>query len=256
MDVMGIGRLLAKGAAAALVVGMVVAFFPVVVALAVGTNWRGIADGLGGLPGISHDAPVSTAVAGFGYGVVCWALLFVGGAGALGVELGDVDDSIPAVSGTEPPADRQATVVEVVDGDTVDVEFADGSFDTVRLLGVDAPETRGETYPSEFEGVPNDAVGRRCLTESGAAATAFVERAVEDETVTIRFDALAPTRGDYDRLLAYVVVDGKRLNQQLVAAGHARVYESAFEHADAFDAAEIDARSTGAGLWACQRETT
>jgi len=246
---MGIGRLLAKGGAAALVVGMIVAFFPVVVALAVGTNWRGTADGLGGLPGISHEAPVSTAVAGFGYGVVCWALLFVGGAGALGIELGDVNDSIPAAAGTEPPADRQATVVEVVDGDTVDVEFADGSW-------VDAPETRGETYPSEFEGVPNDAVGRRCLTESGEAATAFMRRAVEDETVTIRFDALAPTRGDYDRLLAYVVVDGESLNRQLVATGHARVYESAFERADAFDAAEMDARATGAGLWACQRETT
>jgi len=253
---MGIGRLLAKGGAAALVVGMIVAFFPVVVALAVGTNWRGTADGLGGLPGISHEAPVSTAVAGFGYGVVCWALLFVGGAGALGIELGDVNDSIPAAAGTGPPADRQATVVEVVDGDTVDVEFADGSFDTVRLLGVDAPETRGKTYPTEFEGVPDDAVGRRCLTESGEAATAFVRRTVEDETVTVRFDALAPARGDYDRLLAYVVVDGESLNRQLVATGHARVYESAFERADAFDAAEMDARATGAGLWACQRDTT
>ena len=251
---MGFGRLLAKGAAAALVAGIVVAFFPVVVALAVGTNWRGTADGLGGLPGISHDAPVSTAVAGFGYGVVCWALLFVGGAGALGVDLGDVDDSISS-AGTEPPADRRATVIEVVDGDTVDVAFADGSLDTVRLLGVDTPETRGTTYPSDFEGVPDDANGRQCLAESGETATAFVERAVEDETVTVRFDALAPARGGYDRLLAYVVVDGENLNRQLVANGHARVYDSAFERADAFDAAEMDARSAGVGLWACQQDS-
>jgi micrococcal nuclease len=250
---MRIGRLLAKGGAVALVVGMVVAFFPVVVALVVGTNWRGSADGLGRLPGISHDAPVSTAVAGFGYGVVCWALLFVGGAGALGVDLGDVDDSIPTDSGTMAPADRQATVVDVVDGDTIDVQFADGSFDTVRLLGVDAPETRGGTYPSEFEGVPDDAAGRRCLAESGAAATAFVERAVEDETVTLRFDALAPTRGDYDRLLAYVVVDGASLNRGLVATGHARVYDAAFERAEAFYAAETEARAASAGLWSCRR---
>lgn len=226
---MGLGRLLAKGAAVALVVGMVVAFFPVVVALVVGTNWRGAADGLGGLPGISHDAPVSTAVVGFGYGVVCWALLFAGGAGALGVGLGDVD------------------------GDTVDVRFTDGSFDTVRLLGVDAPETRGETYPAEFEGVADDAAGRQCLAESGAAATAFVERAVEDETVTLRFDALAPTRGDYDRLLAYVVVDGASLNRRLVAAGHARVYDSTFERTEAFYAAETEARAASAGLWSCRR---
>ncbi|WP_435161130.1 thermonuclease family protein [Halorubrum sp. SY-15] len=250
---MGLGRLLAKGAAVALVVGMVVAFFPVVVALVVGTNWRGAADGLGGLPGISHDAPVSTAVVGFGYGVVCWALLFAGGAGALGVGLGDVDGSIPTASDTTAPADRQATVVDVVDGDTVDVRFTDGSFDTVRLLGVDAPETRGETYPAEFEGVADDAAGRQCLAESGAAATAFVERAVEDETVTLRFDALAPTRGDYDRLLAYVVVDGASLNRRLVAAGHARVYDSTFERTEAFYAAETEARAASAGLWSCRR---
>lgn len=250
---MGIGRLLAKGAAVALVVGMVVAFFPVVVALVVGTNWRGTADGLGGLPGISHNAPVSTAVAGFGYGVVCWALLFVGGAGALGVELGDIDDSIPTESDAMTPADRRATVVDVVDGDTVDVQFADGSFDTVRLLGIDAPETRGSTYPAEFEGVADDAAGRQCLAESGAAATAFVERVVEDETVTLQFDSLGPTRGDYDRLLAYVVVDGEGLNRRLVAAGHARVYDSAFERAEAFYAAESEARAAGAGLWSCRR---
>ena len=33
-----------------------------------------------------------------------------------------------------------ARVIEVIDGDTVVVEFVDGTTDTVRLLGVDTPK--------------------------------------------------------------------------------------------------------------------
>ena len=35
-----------------------------------------------------------------------------------------------------------ARVIEVIDGDTIVVEFADRSTDTIRLLGVDTPKTR------------------------------------------------------------------------------------------------------------------
>jgi endonuclease YncB( thermonuclease family) len=36
----------------------------------------------------------------------------------------------------------RARVIDVVDGDTIVVAFADGSTDTIRLLGVDTPKTR------------------------------------------------------------------------------------------------------------------
>jgi endonuclease YncB( thermonuclease family) len=35
----------------------------------------------------------------------------------------------------------RARVIEVIDGDTIVVAFANGSTDTIRLLGVDTPET-------------------------------------------------------------------------------------------------------------------
>jgi len=38
-------------------------------------------------------------------------------------------------------AEPHARVIEVIDGDTIVVAFADGSSGTIRLLGVDTPKT-------------------------------------------------------------------------------------------------------------------
>ena len=43
-------------------------------------------------------------------------------------------------------------MIEVLDGDTVIVAFADGSTDTVRLLGVDPPETHHPRKPVQCFG--------------------------------------------------------------------------------------------------------
>ncbi|MGA9399647.1 thermonuclease family protein [Haladaptatus sp.] len=39
---------------------------------------------------------------------------------------------------------EQVTVTDVVDGDTLDIQYSNGSTDTVRLLGVDTPESYGD----------------------------------------------------------------------------------------------------------------
>jgi micrococcal nuclease len=38
-------------------------------------------------------------------------------------------------------ASQPATVINVVDGDTVDVQFEDGRTERIRLIGIDTPET-------------------------------------------------------------------------------------------------------------------
>jgi micrococcal nuclease len=144
-----------------------------------------------------------------------------------------------------------ATVVEVVDGDTVHVRFPNGTRDTVRLLGVDTPETRGENDPGEFEGVPETAVGRSCLREYGDAAAAYAAERLADREVELGFDPAEGRRGYYDRLLAYVYVDGEQFNYALVATGHARMYDSSFVERPRYAAAERAARAAGRGLWAC-----
>lgn len=154
---------------------------------------------------------------------------------------------------TTPPADGvTVTVIEVVDGDTLRVRYPNGSRDTARLLGVDTPEVYGENTPDEFEGVPATDAGRACLREYGDRASAFAERRLTGEEVTISFDANEPRRGYYDRLLVYVHHDGREFNHQLVRRGLGRVYDSSFEKGDSYYATEAAAMDAGRGLWTCR----
>jgi micrococcal nuclease len=159
----------------------------------------------------------------------------------------------PGGSGLGSPADSgvRATVTDVVDGDTVEVRFSNGSRDTVRLLGVDTPEVYVPNEPEEFEGVPNTAAGAACLEDAGERASAYAEARLADRTVRVVFDETAERRGYYGRLLAYVRVDGESFNYALVATGRARVYESTFTERERYEAAEERAREARRGLWSC-----
>jgi micrococcal nuclease len=143
----------------------------------------------------------------------------------------------------------EAEVVEIVDGDTVKVVLANGSRDTVRLLGVDTPEVHSENDPAEFEGIPETEAGRDCLRKWGEEASAFAKERLLGETVTLSFDANEPRRGYYDRLLAYIHVDGASFNYALVTNGLARVYDSEFQYGDRYYAAESAAMDANVGVW-------
>jgi micrococcal nuclease len=150
-----------------------------------------------------------------------------------------------------PAGGTTVRVTDVVDGDTVDVRFPDGRTDTVRLLGVDTPEVHVENDPAEFEGVPDTEAGRTCLRRQGETASAFAAERLADRQVTLRFDAAAGRRGGYDRLLAYVVVDGESFNAALLERGHARLYDSSFRERDRYASLEGAAREAGRGVWSC-----
>jgi len=159
----------------------------------------------------------------------------------------------PGADATPTAGERTATVVDVVDGDTLEVRYPDGSEDRVRLLGVDTPETRADNSPGEFEGVPDTDAGRACLADWGDRATAFAEERLAGERVVVATDAAADRRGGYDRLLAYVTVDGRdqSVNRALLAGGYARLYDTEFARRDAFAAAERRARAAETGVWTC-----
>lgn len=144
-----------------------------------------------------------------------------------------------------------ATVVDVVDGDTVEVEYPNGTRETVRLLGVDTPEVRAENDPGEFEGVPDTEAGRTCLRDWGYRASEFARTELAGESVTLVVDPASDRRGGYDRLLAYVDYDGGRFNERLVERGYARLYDATFADRDRYAAAEERARESGTGLWEC-----
>ncbi|MFW5921854.1 MAG: thermonuclease family protein [Halodesulfurarchaeum sp.] len=167
-------------------------------------------------------------------------LLFTAGCGAVPVS---PDDATPEA--------RNATVVEVVDGDTVDVRFPDGSHETVRLLGIDTPEVYADNEPDEFEGVPDTEAGETCLRDAGERASLAVTDRIAGQDIRLEFDPQADRRGGYDRLLAYVIHDGTNLNYWLLERGDARVYDTEFAKAEDFYAAESAAQAANRGLWNC-----
>ncbi len=130
--------------------------------------------------------------------------------------------------------DTEATVVRVVDGDTAQMKLATGSEEGVRFIGVDTPESVAPGQPVE------------CY---GKKASRFTTQLLEGEDVTLEFGA--ERRDIYDRLLAYVYLDGRSVNAELVRLGYARTLEIApnVDYAERFARLEQDAANAGRGLW-------
>ncbi len=146
------------------------------------------------------------------------------------------------------------TVTSVADGDTVDVQYENGTTETVRLLGVDTPEVNVDNTPEEFEGVPDTQAGADCLRDYGEDASQYATDQLLGEQVTLKFDSTSDRRGGYGRLLGYIYVDGENFNLDLVELGHARVYDSTFSQSDSFYSAETTAQDDRTGLWSCRTD--
>ena len=167
----------------------------------------------------------------------------------------------PASTPTQSPASTgqeayQVTVIDVVDGDTLDIRYQDGTTDTVRLLGIDTPEVHTETDPSEYEGIPDTEAGRDWLRDWGHKASEFARTEVHDEEVRIVIDSQADRRGSYGRLLAYVYHDGDQLNYQLIQQGYARMYDSSFSKRNQYSDAEATAQADNVGVWGFKDSST
>lgn len=138
-----------------------------------------------------------------------------------------------------------ATIVSVVDGDTLRVRLPSGARQTVRLVGIDAPET----------------VKRGIALECGGrSATKYVTKLVMrrrgrrsvGQPVTLTTDPTQDQRDRYGRLLAYANVAGVDVGRRLVAAGWAApyVYRGVpFNRAAAYFAAAQSAKDRSAGVW-------
>lgn len=136
-----------------------------------------------------------------------------------------------------------ATVVKVVDGDTVELRFPGREPEMVRLLGIDTPETVHPDRPVECFG-----------PEASAKASDLLPAGSQ---VLVQRDAEARDR--YGRLLAYLwTFDGTFVNAELVAGGYAETLAIAPNntHRARLSALAAEAREMGAGLWsACPTNT-
>ena len=142
---------------------------------------------------------------------------------------------------------QSAQIVEVVDGDTVDIT-SKGEEDTVRILGIDTPEVYSQNTPSEFF-IENTSENRRCLREMGEKASNFAKGKLANQSVKVVQDSKSDKRGAYGRLLAYIEYNNTDLGEELLERGYARVYNSSFSRIEEYRELETESREKGKGIW-------
>ena len=129
-------------------------------------------------------------------------------------------------------------VINVVDGDTSDIDTCDTQDDhtRIRLWGVDTPETKEPNVPVQY---------------FGPEAAAFTEKSALATEVTVYLDEGNRTRDRYGRLLAYVQLpDGNFLNEVLISEGYAYA-DLRFRHSfyNKYQQLQACARGLKRGLW-------
>ena len=152
------------------------------------------------------------------------------------------------VEGTPENNQLNASIIRVIDGDTLEVQLGNGKTDKVRLLGVDTPETNSKNKPGEYGTITD----MECLTKWGEKATSYAIEQLDHKEVILVLDDKAGLRGYYGRLLAYVEVDKKDFNRSLVQLGYARVYEEgASQSKSEYLNDQRVAQANSIGLWSC-----
>ncbi len=136
--------------------------------------------------------------------------------------------------------EAEVTVSRVVEGDTFDISPDIDGIDTVRLIGVDTPETR---HP-------------RCGAQPfGREASDFTRTELEDQQVELEFDVERVDQ--YDRLLAYVYPEGEEMfNERLLREGYGQlaIFPPNDRYVERFEDAQEEARTAGRGLWGLSAE--
>ena len=130
-----------------------------------------------------------------------------------------------------PPADAEGvTVTGITDGDTIGVRTESGAGDTIRLIGVNSPESD------------------ECFSEEAALILATLIPVGTDLATTLD----TSDRDQFDRLLRYLWIGGLSVNEELVRRGAAlsREYPPDTALAGRFDAAQEEAQAAELGLWA------
>lgn len=141
-----------------------------------------------------------------------------------------------------PPNGSKHKILNVVDGDTIKIETPEGSL-TVRIIGIDTPETVHPFKPAEF---------------GGSEASERARELLGGQTIAIHYDP-DPKHGKwgkYGRLLAYVdLPDGRDFGLVMIQEGFAKAYPKyPFSRQELYLEAEQIAKTNKVGIWAEQSD--
>lgn len=152
---------------------------------------------------------------------------------------------------TEPKSQEQVNVVatsspiptdlyavsSVIDGDTIQVVI-DSKKETIRLIGIDSPETVDPRKPVQ------------CF---GKEASAKAKSILSGKSVRLESDPTQGERDKYQRLLRYVFLeDGTNFNKLMISEGYAHeyTYNIPYKYQSEFKQAQKEAEANKLGLWA------
>jgi micrococcal nuclease len=147
-------------------------------------------------------------------------------------QAGWLQDPPAPVTDNDPGAYR---VTRFVDGDTITIDM-NGAKETVRMIGVDTPETHKPNSPVQ------------CY---GPAASAFTKNLIGDKKIRLEADPTNQNRDRYGRLLRYVYLpDGRMVQAELISGGYGFAYTLfPFQKTDDFVSREAAAKQANKGLW-------
>lgn len=147
------------------------------------------------------------------------------------------DDSSPTNNPTTQNKNDLYRVIKIIDGDTITVDI-EGTTTTLRLIGINTPETADPRKPVECYGIEASNRAKELLT---------------GKNVRLESDPSQEDRDKYERLLRYVYLkDGTFYNEQMIKDGYAYeyTYDTPYQYQSQFKAAEDYARTNKLGLWA------
>lgn len=127
----------------------------------------------------------------------------------------------------------EAHVIKVLEGDTLLLKGGT----TVRLMGIDTPQTR---------------IRNQLFTELGAHALSVTKQLVEKKKVRLQLVDPPMRSGSDARKFAYVFVSGRMVNALLLKKGLAvisRSFPPDTQYADYFVRIQAEAARAKAGIW-------
>lgn len=125
----------------------------------------------------------------------------------------------------------EVMVVRVIDGDTIEVQ-TDGKKETIRLIGIDAPEVNKS----------------QCFAKESKAEA---EKVLVNKNVQLEKDSTQGEKDIYQRLLRYVFINDSNFNLLMISEGFAKeyTYKTPYKYQKEFKNAQIEAQKLKKGLF-------
>ena len=161
----------------------------------------------------------------------------------------------PLLQSTAAPSHQQATVIHVIDGDTVKLRIGSRQ-EHVRLIGIDTPEARPNRR-SELQSARSHQ-DQSTILKLGHQSTEYTRRLLPKGS-TVQLESDREPRDHYNRLLGYLwLANGTMANEEILRAGYGYLLTVPpnIKYRDRLASAFNEARKQKRGLWADSAKVT